>query len=126
MLLLLLLFMINQAESTTNTTTTKTTSNTTDSTNTTTNTTTTKKKTQATAASYPNDLLTYDQIKKGGFIIYIIGTFLYKFTSLGIMYCFVGISLATQNYINPSIDIIKKKNVVIFILCYFCSSHQTQ
>ena len=28
------------------------------------------------------------------------------------MYCFLGISLATQNYINPSIDIIKKKNVL--------------
>lgn len=28
------------------------------------------------------------------------------------MYCFVGISLATQNYINPAIDIIKKKGVL--------------
>ncbi len=28
------------------------------------------------------------------------------------MYCFYGISLATQNYINPSIDIIKAKGVV--------------
>jgi len=31
---------------------------------------------------------------------------------LGIMYAFLGISLATQDYINPSIDIIKKKGVV--------------
>lgn len=31
---------------------------------------------------------------------------------LGIMYCFLGISLATQNYINPSIDIIKEKGVI--------------
>ena len=30
----------------------------------------------------------------------------------GIMYAFLGISLATQDYINPSIDIIKKKGVV--------------
>jgi len=28
------------------------------------------------------------------------------------MYCFLGISLATQGYINPSIDIIKKKGVL--------------
>lgn len=28
------------------------------------------------------------------------------------MYCFYGISLATQNYINPSIDIIKAKDIV--------------
>jgi hypothetical protein len=32
--------------------------------------------------------------------------------NLAIMYCFYGISLATQNYINPSIDIIKAKGVV--------------
>lgn len=28
------------------------------------------------------------------------------------MYCFMGISLATQTYINPSIDIIKKKGIL--------------
>ena len=28
------------------------------------------------------------------------------------MYCFLGISLATQNYINPSIDVVKKKGVL--------------
>ena len=33
-------------------------------------------------------------------------------SSKGIMYAFLGISLATQDYINPSIDIIKKKGVV--------------
>ena len=32
--------------------------------------------------------------------------------TLGIMYAFLGISLATQDYINPSIDIIKKKGVL--------------
>ena len=31
---------------------------------------------------------------------------------IAIMYSFLGISLATQDYINPSIDIIKKKGVV--------------
>ena len=31
------------------------------------------------------------------------------------MYAFVGISLATQNYINPAIDTIKKKGIVSFI-----------
>jgi hypothetical protein len=28
------------------------------------------------------------------------------------MYCFMGISLATTHFINPSIDIIKKKGTV--------------
>jgi hypothetical protein len=28
------------------------------------------------------------------------------------MYCFLGISQATQNYINPAIDIIKKKGLL--------------
>ena len=28
------------------------------------------------------------------------------------MYCFLGISLGTQNYINPSIDTIKEKGVL--------------
>ena len=32
--------------------------------------------------------------------------------SVAIMYCFWGISLATQHYINPSIDIIKRKGVL--------------
>jgi len=31
---------------------------------------------------------------------------------LGILYCFMGIKLANENYINPSIDIIKKKGVL--------------
>lgn len=45
------------------------------------------------------------------------------------MYAFLGISLATQDYINPSIDIIKKKGVVsrsfeppILILCASCGT----
>lgn len=29
-----------------------------------------------------------------------------------IIYCFFGIQLATQNYVNPAIDIIKKKGVL--------------
>lgn len=32
--------------------------------------------------------------------------------TVGIMYAFLGISLATQDYINPAIDIIKKKGVL--------------
>ena len=31
---------------------------------------------------------------------------------LGIMYSFLGISLITQNYINPAIDTIKKKGII--------------
>jgi hypothetical protein len=38
----------------------------------------------------------------GGFILYLIG----------ILYSFIGISLVTQNYINPAIDTIKKKGIV--------------
>jgi Ca2+/Na+ antiporter len=51
----------------------------------------------------------------GGSILYIIGK---KFFSeiiikiIGIFYCFFGIQVATQNYINPSIDIIKKKGLL--------------
>lgn len=52
-------------------------------------------------ASYPEDILTYEQIRKGGFLLYLFA----------IMYCFYGISLVTQNYINPAIDIIKAKGV---------------
>lgn len=32
--------------------------------------------------------------------------------NLGIMYSFLGISLVTQNYINPAIDTVKKKGIV--------------
>ena len=54
-------------------------------------------------AIYPKGWpLTREQIRKGGSVALI----------LGIMYCFLGISLATQHYINPSIDIIKKKGVL--------------
>jgi hypothetical protein len=38
----------------------------------------------------------------GGFLLYLVG----------ILYSFVGISLVTQNYINPAIDTIKKKGIV--------------
>jgi len=62
-------------------------------------------------ASYPEDLLTYDQIKKGGFLIYIFGKFLDTDPCVAIFYFFYGISLVTQNYINPSIDIIKAKGI---------------
>lgn len=31
---------------------------------------------------------------------------------IGMMYAFMGISLATQNYINPAIDTIKKKGIL--------------
>ena len=77
--------------------------------------------------SYPEPFLTNEQMKNGGFILYIFGKYdsaekqferkrhLYWYDnclSLAIMYSFLGISLATQDYINPSIDIIKKKGVV--------------
>lgn len=63
-------------------------------------------------ASYPDDLLSHEQIRGGGFILYVFGKRLHSLNLLAIMYFFYGISLATQNYINPSIDIIKAKGVV--------------
>jgi len=51
---------------------------------------------------YPEPLMTDEQVRHGGFVLYVAG----------IMYAFLGISLATQDYINPSIDIIKKKGVL--------------
>lgn len=65
-------------------------------------------------AAYPDPFLTKEQIKYWGFIIYIIGklSIISFYRSIGIMYAFVGISLATQNYINPAIDTIKKKGIV--------------
>lgn len=33
-------------------------------------------------------------------------------TVVGICYCFFGIQLATQNYINPAVDIIKKQGLL--------------
>jgi len=53
-------------------------------------------------ANYPQDIFSSDQIRKGAFLLYLFG----------MMYAFLGISLVTKNYINPSIDIIKKKNAV--------------
>lgn len=38
----------------------------------------------------------------GGFLVYLAG----------IAYSFLGISLVTQNYINPAIDTIKKKGIM--------------
>jgi len=52
---------------------------------------------------YPEEnFLTDNQIKYGGFMIYLFG----------MMYSFLGISLVTQNYINPAIDTIKKKGIL--------------
>lgn len=52
-------------------------------------------------ALYPT-VFTYDQVKN------VVSVFLLIF----IIYCFFGIQLATQNYVNPAIDIIKKKGVL--------------
>lgn len=53
-------------------------------------------------ALYPEPYMTPEQVKYGGFMLYLIG----------ILYSFIGISLVTQNYINPAIDTIKKKGIV--------------
>ena len=47
-----------------------------------------------------------------------------KLIFLGIIYCFIGIALITQNYINPAIDIIKKKGIVshLLLICFQLSS----
>ncbi len=69
-------------------------------------------------ASYPQDLLTYEQIRKGGFILYILGNSLPHKTFIAMFYFFYGISLATQNFINPAIDVIKAKGVVSYQSIY--------
>jgi hypothetical protein len=70
---------------------------------------------------YPEPFFSNDEVKKGAFMFYIIGkcrplseiqTNVTDSLFSGIMYAFLGISLATQDYINPSIDIIKKKGVL--------------
>lgn len=43
---------------------------------------------------------------------WLVSTYKQSLTCLGIAYCFFGIQLATQNYINPAIDIIKKKGML--------------
>lgn len=53
-------------------------------------------------ALFPDPFMNKKQINYGGFILYLAG----------IMYMFQGISLVTQNYINPAIDTIKKKGIV--------------
>lgn len=53
-------------------------------------------------AKYPDPYMSKKTIQHGGFIFYLIG----------IMYSFMGISLVTQNYINPAIDTIKKKGIL--------------
>ena len=50
----------------------------------------------------PAPVLTYESIKSGGFVAYL----------LIMMYAFLGISLVTQNYLNPAIDDIKKKGIL--------------
>lgn len=51
---------------------------------------------------YPDPILDPQLVQYGGFLIYLVG----------IMYSFLGISLITQNYINPAIDTIKKKGII--------------
>lgn len=53
-------------------------------------------------SKFPEAFFTIGQIKKGGFLVYFAG----------IIYSFIGIALITQNYINPAIDIIKKKGIL--------------
>jgi len=43
-----------------------------------------------------------EQIRGGGFLVYLFG----------MVYMFIGIALVTQGYINPAIDIVKKKGIV--------------
>lgn len=53
-------------------------------------------------AIYPDWLFSRETTRKGGFVVYVFG----------IMYAFWGISIVTANFINPSIDIIKKRGIV--------------
>lgn len=49
------------------------------------------------------------------FFTFLVSQITMHVNFVAIMYCFYGISLVTQNYINPSIDIIKAKGIVSFI-----------
>lgn len=51
--------------------------------------------------SYPT-FMSEEQIRGGGFLVYLFG----------MVYMFIGIALVTQGYINPAIDIVKKKGIV--------------
>ena len=67
-------------------------------------------------AVYPDPFMSKEIVQSGGFLIYFAG----------IMYSFLGISLVTQNYINPAIDTIKKKGIVSallshYLLCFYYS-----
>ncbi len=53
-------------------------------------------------AVYPKWLFSTAKVRSGGFVIYVFG----------IMYAFLGISMVTATYVNPSIDIIKKRGIV--------------
>jgi hypothetical protein len=59
-------------------------------------------------ALYPDPIMTLQQVQYGGFLLYLVG----------ILYSFIGISLVTQNYINPAIDTIKKKGIVSFLFIF--------
>ena len=86
---------------------------------------TTTKKKKKFEALFPDPFMTEKQIQNGGFIVYLLGKSFYsfypinQFKTVGIMYMFQGISLVTQNYINPAIDTIKKKGIVSESLFYF-------
>jgi hypothetical protein len=51
--------------------------------------------------SYPT-FMSEEQIRGGGFLVYLFG----------MVYMFIGIALVTQGYINPAIDIVKKKGIL--------------
>jgi hypothetical protein len=63
-------------------------------------------------AIYPSWPFSNDQLRKGAFLVYAVCKFHRPLTSIVILYAFLGISLATKNYVNPSIDIIKKRGIV--------------
>jgi hypothetical protein len=65
-------------------------------------------------AVYPT-LLTYSQIKHGGLVVYIACKRISTDLSV-IFYMFLGISLATHNYVNPAVDIVKKRGIVSSLL----------
>ena len=46
---------------------------------------------------YPSEAFSASEIRSGAFVLYLAGIF----------YMFIGIALVTQNFIHPSIDIIK-------------------
>jgi hypothetical protein len=62
---------------------------------------------------YPSGVIfKNNDIVNGGSALFVIGKFFPFELVSGIIYMFYGIQIVTQNYINPAVDIVKKKGIM--------------